>query len=88
LPVFSEDQGEKETRKAEKNSQQLIPTVDQRPELFTRNENDYEGMAKHYEEIILATPRKERDEETQPPSLGELLQNAPIKKTKGSRAAC
>ena len=56
----------------------MIPNIGQRQELFTRSEKDYEGMAKHYEEIILATPRKERDEENQFSSLGELLQNAPI----------
>jgi hypothetical protein len=35
-------------------------------------------MARHYEEIILATPTKERKDTNQSPSLGELLQNAPI----------
>ena len=35
-------------------------------------------MARHYEEIILATPTKEKEDTNQSPSLGELLQNAPI----------
>ena len=47
-------------------------------ELHTHTEKDYEGMARHYEEIILATPTKEKEDTNQSPSLGELLQNAQI----------
>ena len=53
--------------------------------LFTTTENNYESISKHYEELLAATPRKERDESTQSPSLGELLQNAPILDRKRSR---
>ena len=58
--------------------QAKIEDLNQNHDIFTTTANNYESISKHYEELLAATPRKERDESTQSPSLGELLQNAPI----------
>ena len=58
--------------------QAKIEELTQNNDIFTTTETNYESLSKHYEELLATTPRKEKDESTQSPSLGDILQNAPL----------